>query len=374
MNNVENKFQHWVPQRRIPALDALRGVAALAVVVHHSSLQRLSIARIADYNPRENIWHPLLFWLGGWGVTLFFIISGFCIHLPQARNKHDGLPFIGWKQFYRRRFRRLIPTHYASIILACLVAFVLPGNLLTKPTPGTFIAHLFMVHTFISIAYYYSINAVFWSIAIEVHFYMTYPVLQLIRRRIETNFVIILLCLGFVVFIIGSMLESPNMRFVVRNSFVVTWWQWGLGVMLAEIYVRGYFSKMGQLFISKKSVWLWGVVSLLLAYLDPSLHGLHIRPWIFPFTCTYLLLSAIIYDRKSKMTSILAWLGKFSYSMYLAHPMALAVCLWLIPLRVFPGSILIVIDVVASVGISYVFFYLVERNFISGSASKNLLT
>ena len=37
-----------------------------------------------------NILYPILFFLGNWGVTLFFVLSGFCIHLPQARKEIEG--------------------------------------------------------------------------------------------------------------------------------------------------------------------------------------------------------------------------------------------------------------------------------------------
>src|SRR5262249_32720815 len=139
------------------------------------------------------------FWMGSWGVTLFFVLSGFCIHLPQARKEAEGAPFIGWKEFYRRRARRLLPTHYASIAFAVAASYLAPTDLISRPTIGTLLAHVFMVHTWITSAVFYSINAVFWSIAVEVHFYVTYPLLRWMRARFGLGLLPALLGIAFLV-------------------------------------------------------------------------------------------------------------------------------------------------------------------------------
>ena len=67
---------------RLPSIDCLRGVAVLLVLMHH--VFRMSF-------PEKS-----LFWIQEWvntadlgvrGVALFFVISGFCIHMPWARRK-----------------------------------------------------------------------------------------------------------------------------------------------------------------------------------------------------------------------------------------------------------------------------------------------
>jgi peptidoglycan/LPS O-acetylase OafA/YrhL len=61
----------------------------------------------------------------------------------------------------------------------------------------------------------------------------------------------------------------------------------------------------------------------------------------------------------------LEWLGDFSYSLYLMHPVALAVMLRALPQGLLPGSAAALIDIAASVALSRVFFYLVERHFLN---------
>jgi len=356
---------HWEPQRRIPSLDALRGIAALAVVVHHAALQRLPIVRHAVFMPDVNVFSPVLFWMGTWGVTLFFVLSGFCIHLPQARKEHEGSPFIGWREFYRRRARRLLPTHYASLALAVIAAYFFPTDLISRATIGTLLAHVFMVHTWVSSVFFHSINAVFWSIAVEVHFYLAYPLLQWIRKRLGYGLVAALLGIALFVYLIGFLRPPGNFRFVVQGLFLVTWWQWGLGVVLADIYVRGRIASVARFVVFPGALWVWGGLSLAVAYADPTVAGAHIRFWLFPVICAAVLLSAAIGHTRAHGARPLEWLGDFSYSLYLIHPVALAIMIRVLPQGVLPGALSGLIDIVASVGLSRAFFYLVERHFLN---------
>ena len=98
---------------RLERIDQLRGVAALAVVVCH--------AAVSAYRGAPNLGGAPWPWLGfGYlGVPLFFVISGFCIHLPQARllaSPAAGRP--AWRRFFARRFWRLYPPYLAAIAVA----------------------------------------------------------------------------------------------------------------------------------------------------------------------------------------------------------------------------------------------------------------
>ena len=355
----------WRPRRRIPSLDALRGVAALAVVIHHASMQRLPIVRHAVFIPDENPLYPVLFWLGNWGVTLFFVLSGFCIHLPQARKEREGAPFIGWRTFYKRRARRLLPTHYASIALAVAAAYFVPTDLITRPTIPTLVAHVFMVHTWVSKAVFYSINAVFWSIAVEVHFYLSYPVLLWIRKRFGRALLPILVGIGIAVYLAGYIPPQGDARFVIQNLFLVTWWWWGMGVVLADIYVQGEVGSWARVLTFRGALWVWGIVSLAIAWFDPTIGGAHIRYWIAPITCAAALGAAAIGPTRDRDVPPLEWLGDFSYSLYLMHPVALAFTARLLPDNALPGVVGLFLDVLAAVAVSRLFFQLVERHFLN---------
>ncbi len=363
-SGVEPRALRWEPQRRIPSLDALRGIAALAVVIHHAVLQRLPIVRHAVYLPDENPLYPVFFWMGSWGVTLFFVLSGFVIHLPQARREIEGAPFIGWREFYRRRARRLLPTHYASIGFAVIAAYLVPTEIITRPTISTLLAHVFMVHTWISAAVFYSINAVFWSIAVEVHFYATYPVLRWVRARAGAGLVPVLVAIGLAVYALGFLRPPGDARFVIQNLFLVSWWQWGMGVALADVYARGRAGAPLRWMVFPGSVWFWGALSLAIAYVDPVVAGAHARFWAAPALCALVLMSLALGSFRRHLRP-LEWLGDFSYSLYLMHPVALAVMLRVVPAGTLPGWAAAVLDIVASVLISRLFFELIERHFLN---------
>src|SRR5690348_9263470 len=99
-----------VPTRgRWERVDQLRGLAALAVVVCHLSVSAYPDAPNVGGEPWP--WLGVLLGFGYLGVPLFFVISGFCIHLPYARGLSAGGAAPDWRRFFARRFRRLYPPY-----------------------------------------------------------------------------------------------------------------------------------------------------------------------------------------------------------------------------------------------------------------------
>ena len=96
---------------RFDRVDQLRGIAALAVVICHSSVSAYKTAPNLDGGPWP--WLALTLGFGYLGVPLFFVISGFCIHLPYARALASGepAPTPAWRRFFARRFWRLYPPY-----------------------------------------------------------------------------------------------------------------------------------------------------------------------------------------------------------------------------------------------------------------------
>ncbi len=187
-------MEQWVA-----VLDPLRGVAAVAVVVHHCA-QAAGIA----YEGSSAL-SKILEWLGPWGVTLFFVLSGFCIHLPQAQKFVDNPSHqIDWAGFAKRRARRLLPTHYAALVLAAITGFFIQSSLITRPSIAAMVTHTFMVHVWYP-PLFLSINAVFWTIAVEVHFYACYPIFLKLRHRFGSPQVTVgLFVVGFAIFALVS--------------------------------------------------------------------------------------------------------------------------------------------------------------------------
>jgi peptidoglycan/LPS O-acetylase OafA/YrhL len=170
------------PQRKavhIPALDGLRGIAILLVVVFHFSQPA--------YSPTATGLRLLIqrFTGAGWvGVDLFFVLSGFLItSILYEAKQSDGY----FKNFYMRRVLRIFPLYYGVLFVAFVV---LP---LIRPYQTGFyktISHnQFFLWTYLQ-------NYVqlpwegwagfthFWSLAVEEQFYLVWPaVVFMLNRR-----------------------------------------------------------------------------------------------------------------------------------------------------------------------------------------------
>jgi peptidoglycan/LPS O-acetylase OafA/YrhL len=344
----------WRVERRIPTLNAVRGIAACAVVVQHSFQQHIGAGSPSPAG-------AIGLWLGAWGVALFFVLSGFCIHLPQARRIAEGETSVRWGLFVKRRAWRLLPTHYAALAVAAVVGCFTSSALLSRPTVAALLSHVFMVHT-LSAATFGSINAVFWSIAVEVHFYATYPILLRLRRTLGILLVPFLLLVGLLTYLLASLSLDDNVRYVGQRIFMVTWWQWALGVALADLYVRGTARHLARVVGFRGAAWAWGLVSLSIGLWDPIVFRLHVRYWALPVLCALLLGALLLRPPRSLLFRWWERIGTFSYSLYLIHPVALALLL-LLPLPSLPFVLRLTIDAAAALLIAWVFFVTVERKF-----------
>ena len=149
----------------IPGLDGLRAIAVLIVLVAHFGLGHLV---------------P-----GGFGVTVFFFISGFLItRLLIAESEKKG--GIGLMDFYIRRFIRLIP---ALIGMTVVTSAVHMGLGLGAPTGTEFAAanlyftNYFQITQQASGAAPYMSWTPLWSLAVEEHFYLVFPALLVLLGR-----------------------------------------------------------------------------------------------------------------------------------------------------------------------------------------------
>ena len=155
------------PRTHIPALDGIRGIAILLVLVHHSAFP-LPVVTALD--------QVFVNWtLAGWvGVDLFFVLSGFLITGILLDAK--GAPSY-FRNFYARRVLRIFPLYYAAVTL-----LVISGMIAREQ--GWYWAH--GVNVFSSVQGRIPfVHGHFWSLAVEEQFYLVWPlcVWALTRRR-----------------------------------------------------------------------------------------------------------------------------------------------------------------------------------------------
>lgn len=158
---------------RLPALDGLRGLAILMVLVHHVCLVPLPV-HLAD-RLIERASRPL--WIG---VDLLFVLSGFLI----TRSLLETMGRPGWLgSFFLRRSLRVLPLYFLSVLLFLVVLprFPWSGFDAYRSYSSGEIASFFLVY----LNYFYATTwpagnlGHFWSLCIEIHFYLVWPFLVL---------------------------------------------------------------------------------------------------------------------------------------------------------------------------------------------------
>ncbi len=174
--------------KRLPAVDFLRGLCILAVVLHHINLRiRFNKSGLGKHLP--DLGHRALFWSGSYGVKVFFVISGFLI-TTTILARWGGLDAIDVKRFYRLRFARIAPCLLALLAilsvlhLAGATGFVINPKRATLPRAllGALTFHINWLETKVS---YLPANwDVLWSLSVEEAFYLGYPLIcRFIRNR-----------------------------------------------------------------------------------------------------------------------------------------------------------------------------------------------
>ena len=152
----------------IPSLDGIRAVAVLIVFLSHAGVK---------------------FVPGGFGVTVFFFLSGYLI-TTLLRREHDRTNRIDFKKFYMRRVLRILPPFYLVLFLAVGASWLV--GIYSEFSPKqleAFLSQFFHYSNYHNVQYgnqYMALGTeVYWSLAVEEHFYLLFPLLYMLLRRFK---------------------------------------------------------------------------------------------------------------------------------------------------------------------------------------------
>lgn len=269
----------------------------------------------------QHLWFNLPGPMGGWGVRLFFVISGFLITkllLESRERAGDG----GWRvmgRFYARRCLRIFPLYYA-VILVCL-AIGLGSTRQLLPWLLTYTLNFHMA----SQGWWEEYFAHFWSLCVEEQFYLVWPWIILfipVRWMGWAALGLILLSVGFRAEYILSDFSSVN----AIGAYILPWPSLdalGAGALLAV--ASGYLSD------SRLSKWCTtaGLISALvigISWIYPNKFVRIMTDDIF----SSMLFAALVWRaaarRSGLMGKMLGWgpavyVGKISYGLYVYHPL-----------------------------------------------------
>lgn len=330
---------------RYSFVDALRGIAALWVVVFHAYAK--NIRAMSGYEFPQPL--DAIFGNGNLGVDIFFVISGFVI-AQSIRDAHITPKFIGW--FALRRSLRLDPPYWVTIAAMIVLSYI-SGRLqrdhapLPLPTWDGVIAHLFYLQGFLG---YPQIVGVFWTLCYEMQFYLTLVILSGIaqwpRAALLSRWVV------FAPLWVASALCVALSPPALEPLFLYGWPYFFLGVTVNWVHNR------------KEP-------PLTLAIVVAGTAGL--LPFA-PLKTAVALVTAIAIHRVSvtgRLSSltlgrVAQYLGKISYSLYLVHmlvgtPLVRLGIRHLGKMTFGTATALIILAVAGSVAAAHVMYVLVER-------------
>ena len=369
---------------RVLSLDAMRGAAALVVVMYHA----LGVS--PQTAPGDwQLWLPTIVsaavHFGYAGIYLFFVISGFCIHLHWARARAAGSesPTVNFFSFWQRRVRRLYPPYL------CALAIYLIHDALYAPVKvtGSYLwdvgLHLLMLHN-LDARTTYSINSAFWTLAIEEQLYLAYFLLLFLRIRYgwkRTLLVCAAARIGWLA--LGRCISMAyGVEIPVSEAAATNWFIWGLGAISVE-------AALGVVVLPAwcRKVWV-GCTALLcamgLAQVLPLVQKeswLHDAGWLLMHPAWgvgfFILVNRAVeveqrWGRTLRRTPrVIVWLaaiGLISYSLYLTHLLVLMKWYWFGFTRFHIPTISLLIMTPLSVVFAWLFFRLFERPFMTPPA------
>ena len=314
-------------------------------------------------------------WIAVTGVSLFFVISGFCIHLGQAR--HEGVAAFQFAAFWRRRLWRLYPTYFValcgSIGLLLLMSATGTGEELLERYPdprGAWIAadfgmHALMLHGLHPFFDQAAANPPLWTLAREEYLYLMYPLLLVFRRALPWYALVLALAgLTIVIHQIAPLvISSPGWVVLLMTSAPALWIQWHLGVVAADAY-RGVISLPA---FWRQARWIPGWI--LLGYLMPfSAIWLGLAFFTALNACVRLELEGRW--PATGVVDAMRRVGLWSYSLYLIHHpvqiVALSITLRLLPTVGVVGFLgrAVLLTLVSCVA-GRLLFAAVERHFVA---------
>ena len=281
-------------------IDCFRGIAVLAVIFYHLPNSKLP---------------------GGLqGVTIFFVVSGFLMAKNTIRDeKNRQFSFL---HFYYKRIKRIYPFLLFSLVVSIFILGIsnirLIGNIRSE-LPSLIFGYNNWWQLNQGVSYFDSyFNASlfkhYWSLSVELQFYLIWPFLFIVIKRMRRKQVFYLIyTLIFVSILFSLFLPSAKAYYhTVAKLFPFLLGVWGYfnRITIGRFFEQNSFSK----------IWLLLLASLCLILFP-----------IFPYTLNELLISicfalllASVDDmniaKKTKIASTkLSFVGKISYELYLVH-------------------------------------------------------
>jgi peptidoglycan/LPS O-acetylase OafA/YrhL len=280
-------------RKRFEEIDALRGLAALAVMIFHYTWRSEHVLPAA-----RGLSHGLAW--GHYGVQLFFAISGFVILMTLNRTATTA-------DFVVARASRLFPPYWAAMFLTTVLVTILGAPALI-PTSSAFVINLSMLQGFMTVP---AVDGVYWSLGVELIFYCWMWALWRLGLlgRIE-----LMLLLWITLKIAASFDLGPSHLGSIALHEFVPWFAVGVAAYRVHIGDRKWVQQIPLLGYGLLAIGIANSLQLAAIY----------------FATVLILIAAVSGHLRWLVNRPLLWLGTVSYPLYLIHQNAgYAVIAWL---------------------------------------------
>lgn len=343
--------------KRITALDSLRGIAALIVVIHHCSLV---LPDVREWIDATYLLRPFV--AGSEAVSVFFVLSGFVLYgLLNSETAPDYASYVA------KRLIRLWPTMAVAVTASALLYLVIQPDEVSGTTVWFSLLSWHDYPSFISIlghfalfnsSRYLDLDNVIWSLAHEVKFSLVFPLLVPIIRHYPIHAVI-----GATYLSVGSAC-IPQPDFLARTFDPVS------SLHYLFLFVAGGAVAAKREAISNFALSALGrkvapagiaiAVVLLNATRDLSPGYLAaLGAVLLVAICATSPVAANWLDKPA-----LTWLGNISYSLYLTHLPVLLTLVYTLHGKL-PTSLILCVTPFISLGVAELMYRLVEQHSIA---------
>lgn len=311
---------------RLAYIEGLRGSAVLAVVIFHASIW-------AGFTGTGS----KLLTVGGTGVDLFFVISGFCMMWTTIRA--GEVRSMDVATYLRRRALRIVPPYYVALAITIVVSYIAyrlaPDarfSVSREPiqdvfpaggsTVGDVAAHATFAHGFFN-QYAHSIDGAFWSLSTEWQFYIVLPPLVLLARAQGIWSAVLATAVVSVASLAAVKALWPGEvgGYVASETILARLFEFGVGILAAAIAAR-IVSAPTRRRIGSVSLPAAIVAIAVMAVVTVKRPDMFLTP--VGWALAYGLLVIAVVRHQPGMRSLfeapaLRWVGVVSYSVYLVH-------------------------------------------------------
>jgi peptidoglycan/LPS O-acetylase OafA/YrhL len=370
-----------VHDRRFPCLNAIRAIAAIGVVATHTAFDTGEVGRG---------WHGAVLSRLDFGVTLFFVLSGFLLSRPFFLARVIDEPHPSHRHFYWKRSLRILPLYWATVVIALAA---LPENQGTRAAEWA--RHLTLTQIYAPNLLPTGLTQM-WSLSTEVAFYVALPMLAWILLRLSPRqswqprrllgYLAVISAAGVAWQVVSASASSATAHYAQMLPGFLPWFCVGMafGVVSADLAGSegpGRFAVIERWGADLTGCWVFALSVFAVACTPLCGPRLLATPtgWEAFFKCVLYGVSAaflvlpLVFGpelggsiRRGLATRIPVWLGDVSYGIFCLHLIALETVLDVLDVPIFTGRFeeVFALTLGVTVVMAALSYYALERPFL----------